>query len=125
MKTFAASAALGAVLIAGCGGAHQATTTKLAAAHSTSSATSAAQVPNPFRIVARLSPASLGLRQPLDVAVGPDGNVYVTDASDRVAVVSPSGKVLRRWGKRGSGPGEFSFADPLKSGNLFGPIAVG
>jgi hypothetical protein len=58
--------------------------------------------------------------------VGPDGNVYVTDASDQVAVVSPAGKVLRRWGEPGSGPGEFSFADPSDvTGNLRAPIAVG
>jgi hypothetical protein len=87
--------------------------------------TSAGHAPDPFRIVARYSASSLGLRQPLDLAVGPDGNVYVTDASDSVTVVSPAAKVLRRWGKKGSGPGEFSFDDPTQPGNLFAPIEVG
>jgi hypothetical protein len=57
--------------------------------------------------------------------VAPDGNVYVTDASDVVTVISPAEKVLRRWGKSGNGPGEFRFADPIEPGNLFAPIAVG
>jgi DNA-binding beta-propeller fold protein YncE len=83
-------------------------------------------VSNPFRIVARYSASSLGLRHPLDLVVAPDGNVYVTDASDRVTVLSPAGKVLRRWGTKGSGPGEFSFPDPGDPNrNLFAPIAVG
>jgi hypothetical protein len=99
--------------MAGCGGTHGAGTTQAAAG-----------VPNPFRIVARYSPASLGLGQPLGLAVGLDGNVYVTDASDHVTVVSPAGKVLRRWGKTGSGPGEFTFADSIEPQNLFAPIAV-
>jgi hypothetical protein len=115
-----AIAALSTALTAGCGGTHGASTAQAAAT------TSPARVPNPFRIVARYSPSSLGLRQPLDLAVGPDGNVYVTDVSDRVTVVSPAGKVLRRWGTRGSGPGEFSFPDPNDPyGNLWAPIAVG
>lgn len=94
--------------------------------HSGTVRSASAKIPNPFTIIARYSAVSLGLRQPLDLAVAPDGDVYVTDASDRVTVVTPAGKALRRWGKRGSGRGEFSFADPSDpSGNLFAPIAVG
>jgi streptogramin lyase len=115
MKTFAllvATAALGAVLIAGCGGANHTTTTKL----------TAAQRPNPFRIVARYSASSLGLKNPHDLAIGPDGNVYITDASDRVIVVSPEGRVLRTWGKGGSRPGEFHF---VGNPDVHAEIAVG
>ena len=67
-----------------------------------------------FVVVARYSAKSLGLNQPSSLAVGPDGNAYITDASQRVSVVSPNGKVLRRWGQHGSAPGKFSF---ISNGN--------
>jgi DNA-binding beta-propeller fold protein YncE len=77
--------------------------------------------------VARNSTRSLGLDAPDAVAVGPDGNVYITDLSQRVTVVSPAGKVLRRWGKPGHGPGEFDFIgpDPTAPMQVEGSIAVG
>jgi DNA-binding beta-propeller fold protein YncE len=81
-------------------------------------------VPNPFRIVARFSASSLGLKQVLGLDVGPDGNVYVTDLSQQVAVVSPQGRVLRRWGKPGSGPGEFRFA-AVSTSDIQAKLAVG
>jgi hypothetical protein len=59
--------------------------------------------------VARYSASSLGLRNPRGLAIGPDGNVYITDAADRITVVSPAGNVVRRWGRRGSGRGQFNF----------------
>jgi len=38
---------------------------------------------------------------PRDVAVGPDGNVYVTDSdNDRVQVFDGEGRLLRTWGSR-------------------------
>lgn len=50
------------------------------------------------------------LNQPNDVAVAPNGDVYVSDGygNDRVVVFDKSGKYLRSWGKLGNGPGEFS-----------------
>lgn len=63
----------------------------------------------PFTIVARYSATSLGLTKPANLAVGADGNLYVTDASQRVTVISPHGRVLLRWGRSGTGPGQFSF----------------
>jgi hypothetical protein len=76
-----------------------------------------------IHVVARYSAQKLGLDQPSNFAIGPDGNVYVTDASQRVSVISPRGKVLRRWGGAGSGPGEFSFA-PNDAPGVVAPIAV-
>jgi hypothetical protein len=84
-------------------------------------------LPRPFTVVARYDARALGLRHPDSLAVGPDGNVYVTDASDRVTVISPRAKVLRRWGRPGGGPGEFRFTteDPTDPHAINGKIAVG
>jgi DNA-binding beta-propeller fold protein YncE len=108
-----------ALVLAGCG----------SGTHSTpaSSTRDSRSVPNPFKVVARYSASSLGLKNPRDLAIAPDGNLYITDATNRVTAVSPAGKVLRRWGKRGSGPGEFNFtaADPRDPTDLHAAIAVG
>jgi hypothetical protein len=95
--------------------------------HAGASAAPKAHLPNPFRIVARYSAASLGLKNPRDLAIAPDGNVYITDAANRVTVVSPAGKVVRRWGKMGSAPGEFDFLpnDPNDPAGVQASIAVG
>jgi DNA-binding beta-propeller fold protein YncE len=65
--------------------------------------------PNPFTVTARFEASSLGLDHPIGLAIGPDGNLYVTDTSQVVAVISPEGNVLQRWGTPGTGPGELSF----------------
>jgi hypothetical protein len=51
---------------------------------------------------------------------------YITDASQRVTVVSPERKVLRRWGGAGKARGEFDFV-PHDQGrpNVSAAIAVG
>jgi DNA-binding beta-propeller fold protein YncE len=81
------------------------------------------EVPNPFTIVARFD---VGLKHPVGLAIGADGNLYVTDASQRVTVVSPGGVVIRRFGRRGNGPGAFSFVsgDPSDPTDIHASIAV-
>src|SRR4029434_5416120 len=48
--------------------------------------------------------------QPTDIAIRPDGTFYVSDGyvNSRVAMFDRNGKCLQKWGKRGSGDGEFS-----------------
>jgi sugar lactone lactonase YvrE len=119
----AAAAAGLAVMAAGCTG-NSATATG-----TNSSPVSAASraLPSPFTITARYTSKSLGLSHPASLTVGPDGNLYVTDLSQRVTVISPTGKVLRRWGKPGSGPGEFKFipGNPTAPTEVQAQIATG
>jgi len=84
-------------------------------------------LPSPFSITARYTARSLGLDHPTDLTIGPDGNVYSTDRSQRITVISPGGKVLRRWGKLGSKPGEFKFvrSDARAPADIDGKITFG
>lgn len=119
----AAAAAVLALLTGGCSGdAATATDTNPSQVGATSRA-----LPSPFTVTARYTAASLGLSHPVALAIGPDGNLYVTDLSQRVSVISPAGTVLRRWGRRGTGPGEFNFisANPTVPTNIQGSLAVG
>ncbi len=47
---------------------------------------------------------------PTDVAVGPGGDIYVSDGYGNTMVhcFAPDGALKRSWGGRGSGPGEFT-----------------
>jgi DNA-binding beta-propeller fold protein YncE len=121
---FPAAAVLAGVVLLGAGcSAHAAAPT---GGHASPVAASPA-LPSPFTITARYTAKSLGLDHPTDLTIGPDGNVYVTDRSQRVTVISPGGKVLRRWGKPGSKPGEFKFIglDPSTPKYLEGKITAG
>jgi len=112
-----------AVLGAGC----TANPAAPATGHTSPAAAHAPAPPDPFTITARYTARSLGLHHPDALAISPDGNLYVTDASQRVTVISPAGKVLRRWGKHGTRPGEFQFIaiDPTTPTDVAGKIAVG
>ena len=111
----AAAAAAGlAVLAAGCAG----TAATATGTNASPASTASRALPSPFTVTARYTAKSLGLSHPAALAVAQDGNLYVTDLSQRVTVISPAGAVLRRWGKPGSGPGEFRFSP-------YAQIAVG
>ena len=48
---------------------------------------------------------------PTDVAVARNGDVFVTDGhvNNRVVKFSSTGKFIKAWGKKGTGPGEFNL----------------
>jgi sugar lactone lactonase YvrE len=121
----AATALVGSLAVLGAGCAANAAAP--AAGRLGSAAATSSALPNPFTILARYSAMSLGLDHPDALAIGPDGNLYVTDLSQRVTVISPAGEVLRRWGKPGTAPGEFKFiaSDPTTPANVTGNITVG
>jgi DNA-binding beta-propeller fold protein YncE len=53
------------------------------------------------------------LNRPSAVTVAPDGTIFVADghggdSNARIVKFSPGGKVIKMWGKKGAGPGEFN-----------------
>ncbi len=47
-------------------------------------------------------------KDPKDIAVSPDGHVYVADSQNhRIQKFDLNGQFITEWGKRGEGPGEF------------------
>jgi DNA-binding beta-propeller fold protein YncE len=70
--------------------------------------------------------AITGLSQPSGLDVGPDGNLYVVNAgASEILVLDPDGNVVRRWGERGTGDGQFIFhGDPTDPTATFGGVAV-
>jgi DNA-binding beta-propeller fold protein YncE len=61
--------------------------------------------------------------KPVGLTVGPDKNIYVPDTHyHRVLVYSPSGQLLRQWGEKGTGPGQFIYPTDIafdSKGNIF------
>jgi len=57
--------------------------------------------------------------QPSDVAVAPNGDIFVADGHDennsnaRIVKFSKDGKFIKAWGKHGKGPGEFEVPHAL------------
>ena len=49
--------------------------------------------------------------KPTDLAIGPDGEMYITDGygNARVHKYSPDGELIKSWGQPGTGPGEFDL----------------
>ena len=61
---------------------------------------------------------------PTDVAIAPNGDIFVSDGyeNNRVVKFSKDGKFIKAWGKQGSGPGEFNVPYTLEfdsRGRLF------
>ena len=49
------------------------------------------------------------LSRPRNLALGPDGNLYVLDSGNhRVVVFNNAGQILNNWGSQGSAPGQFN-----------------
>ena len=62
--------------------------------------------------------------QPTDVAVAPNGDIFVSDGhgNARILKFSKDGTFIKEWGKKGAGPGEFDLPHALafdSSGRLF------
>ena len=49
-----------------------------------------------------------GLRQPMDIALSPDGAIFIAEAYQRVTICDPAGRFLSRWGELGETPGQFA-----------------
>jgi sugar lactone lactonase YvrE len=51
------------------------------------------------------------MNQPTDMAISPRGDVFVSDGygNNRVLHFDKSGRLLKAWGKKGRGPGEFNL----------------
>ena len=82
-------------------------------------------LPDPFSVVKSISAESVGLVTPFGIAVGPSGDVYVTDSSDRVTQLDAQGNVICRWGGTGSEPGKFDFSPASAGANAGASIAAG
>ena len=79
----------------------------------------------PFgEIIARYDNVTLGLVHPVDLAVAPNGDIYVTESNDRVTEITPSGHIVRQWGTPGSAPGQFDFNGLQAANGAYASIAV-
>ncbi len=49
--------------------------------------------------------------KPADVAIGPSGDIFVADGygNSRVVKLDKDGNLIKTWGKKGTGPGEFNL----------------
>lgn len=82
------------------------------------------------RLLMRLGEAKVAgqdathFNRPTDVAIAPDGAIYVSDGyrNSRIVKFSPDGKYLFEWGKKGDGPGEFDVPHSIDldgKGNVY------
>lgn len=51
-----------------------------------------------------------GLQAPFDVAIAPDGDIFVSElGASRFTILNPDGSFKATWGTKGSGNGQFTF----------------
>ena len=63
----------------------------------------------------------LPLHDPVQVAMDPRGNIWVTDGrNSRYQIFSPDGEFLEAWGTTGSAPGQFNFVVAPENGGFVG-----
>jgi outer membrane protein assembly factor BamB len=84
-----------------------------------------ATLPEPFTVVSRSTSAQLGLDRPIGLAIGPSGDVYISDLSMRISQFTPDGKLVHRWGGPGAGTSQFDFVPAGANANVQGRIGVG
>ena len=80
-----------------------------------------------LELVATLDARSSELDHPSGMDLGPDGKLYVVNAlASEILVLEPEGgTILRRWGSKGSDPGQFDFVrDVAESQSAIGGVAV-
>src|ERR1700738_3817439 len=61
---------------------------------------------DPCRLAA--NPGRIHLCRPSFLALDASDNLYVTDGFYRIVKLSPTGRVIARWGSIGTRPGQFS-----------------
>jgi DNA-binding beta-propeller fold protein YncE len=77
----------------------------------TPTADEATPTPNPFATYVGLFGQGV-VQQPTDIAIGPDGSIWITDmATDQLHQFDADGKLIRTFGETGQKPGQFEFAD--------------
>jgi streptogramin lyase len=76
-------------------------------------------------VLDRYDASALGLDRPIDLAIAPNGDLYVAASDDRISQISPSGKVVRSWGTNGSGPGQFDFNGLQEANGAYASLAIG
>jgi hypothetical protein len=82
--------------------------------------------PKPIiEVVDRYTAGALGLDRPLDLAIAPNGDLYLAGSNDRISQISPSGSVIRSWGTTGSGDGQLDFTGPQAGDEPTASVAIG
>ncbi|MCJ7740392.1 6-bladed beta-propeller [Candidatus Microgenomates bacterium] len=65
---------------------------------------------------------SIDFVSPFDIAVDTSGYIYVIDALDRVVKLNSTGQLVKQWGTKGNGPGQFNSLSGItidSDGNIY------
>ena len=87
-------------------------------------ATPSPTLPDAFSVLRRVVLEDVGVQDPIVLAVGPAGDIYISDLSHHVTHLDAEGNFVGRWGGLGDGPGEFDFLPALSGANSQGSLAV-